>query len=120
MWATSECPPDQFGPTCEACDCRTGGSVQNICSDGVDGDGTCTCDVANFNPDVGCINCFDGFYGPACEVPRSSITKARCQHVPRTGVIAPEEQIVTMARVAWGIAFVLLASVLLLAVRNVK
>jgi choice-of-anchor A domain-containing protein len=53
------CENGFYGPQCQACSCK----YNQICSDGVLGNGQCTC-MPNF--DSACVECKPGFFGKYC------------------------------------------------------
>eukprot|EP00475_Leptophrys_vorax_P016539 TRINITY_DN229_c0_g1_i1.p1 TRINITY_DN229_c0_g1~~TRINITY_DN229_c0_g1_i1.p1 ORF type:complete len:798 (-),score=167.63 TRINITY_DN229_c0_g1_i1:264-2657(-) len=53
------CAPGFYGNSCMSCNC----SYNELCNDGVSGDGTCSC-MPNF--DAACYDCLPGFYGLYC------------------------------------------------------
>ena len=82
----TECADGMFGETCTTCPGGGGISQCDIhgkCNDGIDGDGTCTCDLdiktgglGGWKPgDTGsCDACFSSdFYGNACKVCKDTI-----------------------------------------------
>ena len=56
----SLCDPCPGTPQMQTC------GLRGRCNDTVDGDGTCTCDTANWDPQSACFGCAPDNYGPEC------------------------------------------------------